>query len=518
MIPPRRQLINEFFKLIDLLVMSGSFLFAFWVATGRPPLQELIDNHFRIESITQAIGLLFVWHIIFHFFGLYGSRRLISPLREAFDVLKATFVISLVTNLTGFLIETKLGTVKLFVVFSVLSAATVLLFRTVFLRSFLGWARSHGRNLRNVLMVGTNSRARRFANMIEAKPELGFRVMGFVDEDWHGLEEALAEIDGQLVADFHTLDQYLRDTQVDEVVVALPFSTSYRESKRIVNMCEEQGIMVRFVSQFFDTRLAKAKVEMFQGEPVLTLQPRVFEGWQSVVKRVIDLSASTVMLLFLLPLFVVAAVAIKLSSPGPVFFIQRRIGLNKRSFPLYKFRTMVPDAEKMLAELEHLNEVSGPVFKIRKDPRITPIGRFLRKSSIDELPQLWNVFRGEMSLVGPRPLPLRDVEGFDRDRHRRRFSVRPGITCLWQVMGRSSIPFEVWMDLDLEYIDNWSLWLDLKILLKTIPVVFKPLVFGHAGEFQAPSKPLAEVLKFKNRPPAPDTGTVPTIKNSRGLT
>ena len=518
MIPPRRQLINELFKLIDLLVMAASFMFAFWVASGYPHYSELIENHFNLISIIKAVGLLCVWHMIFHFFGLYGSRRLVTRWREAFDVLKATFFISLVTNLTGFLIETKLGTVKLFLVFSVLSAATVLLFRTVFLRPFLGWARSRGRNLRNVLMVGTNSRARYFAKKIESKPELGFRVMGFVDEDWHGLEEALAEIDGQLVADFQTLDQYLRDNQVDEVVVALPFSTSYRESKRIVNMCEEQGILVRYVSHLFDLRLAKAKIEMFEDEPVLTYQPRVFEGWEAVVKRVIDLSASTVMLLFLLPLLVVVALAIKLTSPGPVFFIQQRIGLNKRRFPLFKFRTMVPDAEDMLAELEHLNEVTGPVFKISKDPRITPIGRFLRKSSIDELPQLWNVFRGEMSLVGPRPLPLRDVEGFDRDRHRRRFSVRPGITCLWQVNGRSSIPFEMWMDLDLEYIDSWSLWLDLKILLQTIPVVFKPLVFGHAGEFQVPSKPLAEVLKFKNRPPAPDTGTVPTIKNSRGLT
>ena len=518
MIPPRRQLINEFFKLIDLMVMAAAFSAAFWIASGYPPYNELVDNHFKLISITKAVGLLFVWHLILHFFGLYGSRRLVTPWREAFDVLKATVLISLVTNLTVPLIETKVGTLKLFVVFSLTSTAGVLLFRAVVLRSFLGWARSRGRNLRNVLMVGTNRRARRFANMIESKPELGFRVMGFVDEDWHGLDEALAEIGGELVADFETLDQYLRDTQVDEVVVALPFSTSYRESRRIVNVCEEQGIMCRFVSQFFDTRMAKAKVELFEGEPVLTLQPRVFEGWQSVVKRVIDFSVSTILLIGLTPLFLVVAAAIKITSPGPIFFVQQRIGLNKRRFPLVKFRTMVADAEKLLAEIEHLNEVSGPVFKIRKDPRITPIGNFLRKSSIDELPQLWNVFLGHMSLVGPRPLPLRDVEGFDQDRHRRRFSVRPGITCLWQVMGRSSIPFEEWMELDLQYIDTWSLWLDIVILFKTFPVVFKPLVFGHAGEFQTKAtKDLAEVLRFRNRSASPGTGPVPTIKKSGGL-
>jgi lipopolysaccharide/colanic/teichoic acid biosynthesis glycosyltransferase len=156
-----------------------------------------------------------------------------------------------------------------------------------------------------------------------------------------------------------------------------------------------------------------------------------------------------------------------------VFFIQERVGLNKRTFRLYKFRTMVADAEERQAEIEHLNEARGPVFKIRNDPRLTPVGKFLRKTSIDELPQLFNVLKGDMSLVGPRPLPVRDYQGFDQDWQRRRFSVRPGITCLWQINGRSSIPFEKWMELDLQYIDQWSLWMDFKILAKTIPVVLK---------------------------------------------
>jgi lipopolysaccharide/colanic/teichoic acid biosynthesis glycosyltransferase len=175
----------------------------------------------------------------------------------------------------------------------------------------------------------------------------------------------------------------------------------------------------------------------------------------------------------LLPLFGIIAALIKLSSEGPVFFIQERVGLNKRKFRIYKFRTMVPNAEQLMAQLEQENEISGPVFKIKKDPRITSIGRLLRSTSIDELPQLFNVLKGDMSLVGPRPLPLRDYEGFSDDWQRRRFSVRPGITCLWQVNGRSSIPFEQWMKLDLQYMDEWSLWLDLKILARTIPAVLK---------------------------------------------
>jgi exopolysaccharide biosynthesis polyprenyl glycosylphosphotransferase len=192
-----------------------------------------------------------------------------------------------------------------------------------------------------------------------------------------------------------------------------------------------------------------------------------------LVKRLIDILGAYVLLACLAPLFLVAAIAIKLTSPGPVFFIQERVGRGKRRFRLYKFRTMVADAEQKQADLEALNEAGGPVFKIKDDPRITPVGHILRKLSIDELPQLWNVLRGDMSLVGPRPLPVRDYNGFSEDWHRRRFSVRPGITCLWQINGRSSVPFEKWMELDMRYIDEWSLWLDLKILLKTVPAVLR---------------------------------------------
>jgi lipopolysaccharide/colanic/teichoic acid biosynthesis glycosyltransferase len=175
----------------------------------------------------------------------------------------------------------------------------------------------------------------------------------------------------------------------------------------------------------------------------------------------------------LAPLFLLAALIVRLTSPGPALFFQDRVGLNKRRFRLYKFRTMEADAEKRQREVEHLNEASGAVFKIRNDPRLTPVGKFLRKTSIDELPQLFNVLKGDMSLVGPRPLPVRDYQGFHQDWQRRRFSVRPGITCLWQVNGRSSTTFEKWMELDMQYIDHWSLGLDFKILAKTIPAVLR---------------------------------------------
>jgi exopolysaccharide biosynthesis polyprenyl glycosylphosphotransferase len=212
---------------------------------------------------------------------------------------------------------------------------------------------------------------------------------------------------------------------------------------------------------------------MLDGIPMVTIRSGPQDGWQLLAKRLIDICGSAVLLLAAAPLLLVVALLIKLDSPGPILFSQERVGLHKRRFKLIKFRTMVNGAERQQPLLEHLNEADGPVFKIRDDPRITRLGKFLRRFSIDELPQLFNVLKGEMSLVGPRPLPVRDVERIAVQWHKRRLSMKPGVTCLWQVNGRSDVSFEHWVDMDLEYIDKWTLGLDLKILLKTIPVVLR---------------------------------------------
>ena len=238
-------------------------------------------------------------------------------------------------------------------------------------------------------------------------------------------------------------------------------------------VCEQQGIILRFDADIFNLKLAKPRVLASDGDPKIATPGMVNEGWPFLFKRAIDLSVSLAAIIFLAPLLLVIAILIKVTSPGSVFFEQKRVGLNKRQFTMYKFRTMVPDAEKIQETLLHLNEMSGPVFKIKKDPRITPIGRILRKTSIDELPQLFNVLKGDMSLVGPRAMSVRDYQSFNEDWQRRRFSVPPGITCLWQIKGRNALPFEQWMELDMEYIDRWSIWLDLQILARTIPAVLK---------------------------------------------
>jgi len=340
------------------------------------------------------------------------------------------------------------------------------------LRFFLEGIRRRGRDLRNVLIVGTNPRAVEFARKLEFKSESGYRVIGFVDIPWSGFDK-FCQSSSPLVCDFNGLAEYLRKSVVDEVVIGLPMRSFNGRCLAVAALCELHGIVVRFLPGIFNLKVAKPRAEEFGGDSLITLSTGPIDGWPVVFKRVLDFVLASLLLFLLAPLFLAVALLIKLSSEGPVFFTQERLGLNKRRFRIFKFRTMVTGAEQKQAELEHLNEVEGPVFKIKSDPRVTLVGRALRKTSIDELPQLLNVLKGEMSLVGPRPLPVRDYEGFDQDWHRRRFSVPPGLTCLWQISGRSSIGFDKWMELDMQYIDEWSLWLDLKILAGTIPAVLK---------------------------------------------
>jgi exopolysaccharide biosynthesis polyprenyl glycosylphosphotransferase len=269
------------------------------------------------------------------------------------------------------------------------------------------------------------------------------------------------------------LESILAQEPVDEVFITLARDKYGHLVETIVRLCAEQGILVRMQTALFELRSARWHVEELDGMPIVTIWSGLPDGWPLLVKRLIDICGSAVLLLIMIPLFMLVAVLIKLDSPGPVFFWQERIGLNKRRFRLLKFRTMVEGAEKQQQMLEHLNEADGPVFKIKDDPRITHIGKFLRCFSIDELPQLFNVLHGEMSLVGPRPLPVRDIELIDAPWHKRRLSVKPGITCLWQVNGRSNVGFDDWVRMDLEYIDTWSLGLDMKILVKTILAVLR---------------------------------------------
>jgi exopolysaccharide biosynthesis polyprenyl glycosylphosphotransferase len=460
-------------KLFDLAMVMFAFGLAAVVVSQKAAvsLPQFFEMRVKIQNFILFAILLLIWHQIYVLFGMYASRRLAGRWDETVDILKATTLGTLLIFFARLLIRIDLVTPEFLVVFWLAVACATAAGR-IFMRVMLRNARLRGRNLRDMLIVGTNPQAVQFARRMRDSQFLGYRVIGFVDQDWPGLTE-FSQSGFSLACNFDNLLTFLRSTVVDEVVVALPMRSLHARASEVATICEEQGIVVRFISNLFDGKMSRPQVVVVEGDSLITHNTVRLEGWPVVIKRVVDIVVSAAMSLVLLPVFLLTAVLIKLTSPGPVFFVQKRLGLNKRHFGIYKFRTMVVDAEKRMKEIEHLNEVTGPVFKIKNDPRITPIGRFLRKTSIDELPQLFNVLKGDMSLVGPRPLPLRDYEGFNEDWQRRRFSVRPGVTCLWQIGGRSSISFEEWMQLDLQYIDKWSLLLDFKILLKTIPAVLK---------------------------------------------
>jgi exopolysaccharide biosynthesis polyprenyl glycosylphosphotransferase len=241
----------------------------------------------------------------------------------------------------------------------------------------------------------------------------------------------------------------------------------------VIRLCEIEGVEAWLVADFFATQIAHASFDEMFGSPLLVFRTTPETSWQMLAKLLLDFFGATAMLIVASPFMVAIAIVIKLTSPGPVFFRQQRSGVNGSPFNIFKFRTMSSNAEQLKHELAAMNEMSGPVFKVTNDPRVTPFGKWLRKYSLDELPQLFNILRGEMSLVGPRPLPVDEVRRFNDLAHRRRLSVKPGLTCLWQVSGRNKISdFREWVRLDLEYIDNWSIWLDFAILLRTVPAVF----------------------------------------------
>ena len=331
-------------------------------------------------------------------------------------------------------------------------------------------ARTLRKRLTRVLVVGSSARAvQMWATLSSDTTTTRYALAGFVDTpDNASLSASAAE---QLVGSLDDLESTLMREPVDEVWIALPVKSHYPQIQQALHVCERVGVCTKYGADLFQTKVAWPRYDE-SDVPTVTLHV-VPDDHRLAIKRCLDVAGAIAALIVLSPLLIAVAVAVKLTSPGPVLYWQERCGLNRRHFRMLKFRTMVVNAEALQPALEDANEADGPVFKIAVDPRITPIGKFLRRTSLDELPQLINVLRGEMSLVGPRPLPLRDVGRFTCASDLRRFSVRPGITCLWQISGRSSLSFVDWVRLDLQYIDSWSLALDFSILVRTLPAVVR---------------------------------------------
>jgi lipopolysaccharide/colanic/teichoic acid biosynthesis glycosyltransferase len=452
----RRRYLLSAYKLYNLAIMLVVFFLAMMLTyseVSSASLAAFLEMRLEVSNFAILLVLLAIWHMIFLACHVYKSHRF-GPLwiNEITNISKATILGTLAIGGLGLLFQIEALTPRFLIIFW-LTSTPILIASRLIIRHTLKQIRRLGHNLNHVLIVGTNPRAVKIAQEIDSKKEMGYHLVGFIDDNWWSSDVA-EEGNYSRVANLKGVSEYLTNHVVDEVIICVPIKSLFDTSSHILKQCEEQGITAHVVNDAFRPRNRYSIAGIF-------------------AKRILDFVISLALLVVLAPLMLLIAGLIKLDMPGPVFFVQKRLGLNKRVFKMYKFRTMVTNAEEMMAELETQNEAIGPVFKIRDDPRITAIGRFLRKTSLDELPQIINVLRGDMSLVGPRPLPLRDYNGFKQDWHRRRLSVYPGITCLWQVQGRNSITFDRWMELDMEYIDHWSFWLDLKIMLKTIPAVMR---------------------------------------------
>ena len=332
----------------------------------------------------------------------------------------------------------------------------------------LRYIRRKGYNYRVILIVGSGERVKSFISIIKSHPHWGIRILGLVDEEDR---VGMTVEDHRVIGSFNDISRILDENVVDEVMFILPrrWLSSLEDYLKI---CEEVGVKATVAIDFFNTDIARPVVTEMHGLPLLTFNAVPYNIWHLAVKRLADVVVSACGLIVLSPLFLILSLIIKMTSKGPVFFRQTRCGLNGRGFTIYKFRTMAEDAEERLEGLMEFNERNGPVFKMQNDPRITRIGSVLRKTSLDELPQLFNVLKGDMSLIGPRPPIPAEVKKYDRWQ-RRRLSLRPGIACIHEVIARRDIDFERWMRLDLEYIDNWSLSLDARILTKTILAVFR---------------------------------------------
>lgn len=451
----------------DIFITLASFFVSYWFRNTF--LTKLdIGGLYPIEKYTWLLIIIVpAWVVLLNSFNAYRSHRIASFINELISIGKSVFFGGLLLASIAYATKSEYIS-RVFILSFVIINALMLGVERFTIRA-ASWAiRKRGYNFRNVIIVGTEATAQEIARIIKNYDEWGLRLIGYVSVlgSSHG-----KMIDGtNIVGSLTDLESIVKNQVVDEVIFAVP-------GKRLDNledtllMLEEHGINARIASNAFPHVIAKMTVEELETVPLLTFSTVPSNTVTLAFKRLFDIMIALLLIVLSAPFMLLAMLLIKTTSPGPVLFRQKRSGLQGRVFPLYKFRSMYIGAETKREEFERYNEMEGPVFKMKDDPRITPVGHFLRKSSIDELPQLWNVLKGDMSIVGPRPPIPEEVAKYKRWQ-RRRLSMRPGLTCIWQISGRNKInDFNEWVRLDLLYIDTWSFVLDIKIFLKTIPVV-----------------------------------------------
>jgi exopolysaccharide biosynthesis polyprenyl glycosylphosphotransferase len=478
MLKQQARLLNATLFVVDLALVAVAALLAYWLRSTALPaiLPNLFGSHlYPLRAYLPLVPLaVTIWGALLLLSGEYRSHRTVPLLDEAWEVVRASITGSVIFTLMIYVFrldEALLGNDLIsrswILLFSVLACLLVLA-EKVGLRLTSRYFRASGFNFRTVIIVGTGASGQAIADSIRSHRFWGFRILGMVESgsDSDAGEPSRWPVLGSIDA----LPSIVENNIVDDVI----FAVGRRDLDRMEDLflsLQERGIRTRFALRLFPYTQAKIELEDLDGVPLLSFSPAPTSVLALAAKRSIDVALASLLLVLGLPIIVAIALAIKITSGGTVLYRQTRCGLNGRLFTLYKFRTMEEGAHEKRRDLLALNEMTGPAFKLRRDPRVTWLGRFLRRFSLDELPQLWNVLKGEMSLVGPRP-PIPEEVAQYQPWQRRRLAMKPGLTCLWQISGRSDNPdFNQWMQLDLEYIDSWSPTLDVKILLKTIPVV-----------------------------------------------
>lgn len=466
MFKKHKRLLDRIFRLNDIVIIVLSFITAYYFRFEITDFKTFLSH---TEYIIFSSSYLILWIYLSNRFKLYDSKRISKFRYEVWDTSKTTMLCLTIAMILAFLIR-QYPPDRLFLIYLWLLQTGVLIFFRLNLRLILKFIRRLGYNYRHVLVVGKNSRSEKIIKEISVISENGLKVIGYIDiNNGHASDYSKELI---LLGELDDFEKILRENVVDLVLITLPIKSCYTAMEKVIAICESVGVEVDIPVELFNLKISKSSISIFDKVQFINYYTSPKMNWRMFLKRLFDVFISLFLLTLWLPLFLILSIIIKATSPGPVFFRQRRVGLNGRIFTMFKFRTMAKDAESMKMDLMDLNILEGPVFKIKNDPRVTKIGQFLRKTSIDEIPQLINILKGEMSLVGPRPPIPDEVDQYKLD-DRRRLSMKPGITCLWQVSGRNEIQFEEWMKLDRKYIDQWSLWLDFKILIKTIPAVFR---------------------------------------------
>ncbi len=463
-----RRWVSLIMALTDIVLINLAFAAAYWVRYDLQwfrAVDPAYDASFRDYS-PFALGLTILLMIAYRLGGVYHQPRGASWLDEAYALVGGTTTGIVIIMAMTFWFRPLVYS-RLMFIWAGVTIVTLLSLSRLIKRWVWGSLMRRGVGADRVLIVGAGEVGRRLMRNIVAHPELGYRVIGFVDDDPEksrtdiGRFKALGGIDN--------LPRVAQEEAIDEVIITLPW-VYHRKILGIMRQCEREQVRARIVPDLFQLAFSRVDIENLGGIPIIGVKEISITGWNLAFKRAGDIVISLAGLILLFPLMLLISIAIELDSPGPVLFKQIRVGKGGRRFVFYKFRSMRQGAEEERPQLADLDEAVGPIFKIRRDPRCTRVGRFLRRTSLDELPQLYNVLRGEMSLVGPRPAIPSEVELY-QEWHRNRLEVSPGITGLWQVSGRSQLTFDEMCLLDIYYLENWSPLLDLKIALKTIPAV-----------------------------------------------